>query len=1053
MTLRAISFSEILPEAQYYGRVATYMNMPELRHFLGWDKPAPELLARKLEELNATHPSAFRRATVVVPTAESGRRLREYMAERAGKPILMPKITLAGQLIPCNAENVATEQETLAAWLHVLSRAMADKPLPWLLEVATQMQRVRKQLEQEGRAPDWQEDTAQQFVRDFLREPETQWENTICYEKERWEALRTAFSEVDEQLKLWNKRPPEQCRAQELHTPGPRGLIILAFVPELSPLNRLYLQRLTERGAAQVEIWVNAPPSEAGRFDTFGQPIPVIESGSFAHQGWSECAIEIPPMGPGQCLRAEDVIHPTGSVQEFGQKVRELAGGHHANELILASCDDSLSPMLVSAFRPDWQINLPEGRSLLATEAGQLPRQLKNACAILLNEEQTERSGMEDFLTLLRNRTLQCCFSEVRVPASFNRYLTELCNQYLPGSIRHLQHIMQRSLQEEATQNEPNEYKIRRIHEYIRYTETVAQLIEDCTSTETLPLRLRELAAGLTRYLSSPEMKRAARVLTDLMRDTAALVANRLINCPPQAALMLMTHMLDKQAGGVLEGAGERNKSINLKGWRELCYTCEPKIIIAGMHDGHVPERMPADAYLPNAYRTFMSMTNDTTRCARDSFLLTALLHSRPAGAIHFVLSACTTDGTPIAPSSLLLRCHDAAETAERVHWLFSDPQGVPQNQAYDLLPFLTPPPHPRETDAFEDIGFIAPGVNNPYADTHRTFSPSAIKSFLSCPLRFWLNKLLGVAPGDALQEDKSEPDFAEYGTLLHAILQDITTRYASAPAESDANTLTDEISRYAEECTIARVAEQYGDESSPLPIPIRILQRNLCKTTREFAKWHANDLLQGWEVIMMEEQLVFSMPSGNDSDPLLFDMRVDRVDRHRTTGKMRVIDYKSNASDPRKTHWEKLPDTATALYHAFMPEAFILTDSKENIYRWSSVQLPLYAEALRSTHHLSEIPETAFYNLPRTTPGIVSYTPMCGPEPKAPMTEELHCQAMQCVQMAANLMRSGRCLYSAESLGRALPYDNFGALSIYKDPDPRVMCSLPPLNFPISNN
>lgn len=203
----------------------------------------------------------------------------------------------------------------------------------------------------------------------------------------------------------------------------------------------------------------------------------------------------------------------------------------------------------------------------------------------------------------------------------------------------------------------------------------------------------------------------------------------------------------------------------------------------------------------------------------------------------------------------------------------------------------------------------------------------------------------------------------------------------------------------------------------------------------------------------MMEEQLVFSMPSGNDSDPLLFDMRVDRVDRHRTTGKMRVIDYKSNASDPRKTHWEKLPETATALYQAFMPEEFALTDSKENIYRWSSVQLPLYAEALRSTHHLSEIPETAFYNLPRTTPGIVSYTPMCGPEPKSPMTEELHCQAMQCVQMAANLMRSGRCLYSAESLGRALPYDNFGALSIYKDPDPRVMCSLPPLNFPISDN
>ena len=45
--------------------------------------------------------------------------------------------------------------------------------------------------------------------------------------------------------------------------------------------------------------------------------------------------------------------------------------------------------------------------------------------------------------------------------------------------------------------------------------------------------------------------------------------------------------------------------------------------------------------------------------------------------------------------------------------------------------------------------------------------------------------------------------------------------------------------------------------------------------------------------------------------------------------------------------------------------------------------------------------------------------------------------------------MRAGKCLYSAESLGRSMKYSSFGALSIYKDPDPRVMCSLPPLSIP----
>ena len=64
-------------------------------------------------------------------------------------------------------------------------------------------------------------------------------------------------------------------------------------------------------------------------------------------------------------------------------------------------------------------------------------------------------------------------------------------------------------------------------------------------------------------------------------------------------------------------------------------------------------------------------------------------------------------------------------------------------------------------------------------------------------------------------------------------------------------------------------------------------------------------------------------------------------------------------------------------------------------------------------------------------------------------MTQKLHDQAIVCVQQAAALMRAGKCLYSAESLGRSMMYSNFGALCIYKDPDPRVMCSLPPLALP----
>ncbi len=1011
--------------------------------FLGWNTPAIELVASKLEELNGRHPADFRRAIVVVPTAESGRQLREYMAERAGSPILMPKIILAGQLIPCRNSNTATELETMAAWLHVLSGAMSDKPLPWLLEVATQMQHVRKQLEQEVRTPDWQLSTAQQFVHDYLQETGTQWENTLHYEQERWNALHASFAGVDEQLAAWGLTPAEQSRASELATPSPRGLVIIACVPELSPLNRLYLQRMADTGAARVEIWVNAPAEEAARFDTFGQPIPIISEGAHARMGWSECPIEIPTTS---CESATpcNTIHPTGSVQAFGRKVRELAGGCASNEVLLASCDNSLSPMLVSAFLPDWQISMPEGRSLLTTEAGRIPRQLCDVCTSWSQGDISSNRAMEDFLILLRNRTLQSCLRPTQALSDFNRHLTELCFEHLPATPHHLLHLMHRQLQENV-----EEQAQRRLQRYIDYTESLVQLINDCMDASSLPSRLQELADALQLRLSAPEWNRAARLLTSSMRETADLVASKAINCPPQSALLLLAHQVEKQSPGALESAGERDKAINLRGWRELCYARAPKVILAGMHDGYVPERMPADAYLPNAYRSFLNMTSDTTRCARDSFLLTALLHSRPAGSVHFVLASCSVDGTPIAPSSLLLRCSTAAETAERVSWLFSDPPTETNSAAYDLLPFITQEKSAAAADSMESAALIAPGICNPYTNPQRTFSPSAIKNFLSCPLRFWMERLLRIAPGDALEEGKSEPDAAEYGTLLHAILQDITTRFASADEESNLAALTEEITTYAEKAATKHVVRQYGDEEDKLPIPIRILLRNLQKSVQEFARQHAQELCNGWEVILCEEQLCFKLPDADGGAPLLFDMRVDRVDRHREDGRMRVIDYKTNDSDPRSTHWEKLSEASAALYQHYMPTALTMQNEKGEYFRWASVQLPLYAEALRQIHHLPEVPETAFYNIPRTRPGKVSYAPMGGVSSKSAMTRELHDQAMTCVQQAAALMRAGKCLYSAESLGRSMMYSNFGALNIYKDPDPRVMCSLPPLSLP----
>ena len=1018
------------------------MKFPHIE-FIGWNRPAIELVAEKLERLNEIEPDAFRRATVVVPTAESGRRLREYMAERAGKPILMPRIILTGQLIPGEGNCVATEMDTLAAWLEVLgsSERLQGKNAAWLLDVACQMQRVRTQLEQENRSPVWEQDAALDFVKLRLEENPESWQNTLSYERERWENLRTMFAAVDEVLSARGLRSAEQVRAAELACPAKRGLVLIACVPELSPQNRLYLTRLIETKAATVRVLVNAPESEKDRFDSFGQPIPHIEQGPAAGIGWCDCPVQV-PRETDESLTAREVIHSVAGQAEFGRMARSLAGGYDSHQVVIASCDSSFSASLVTAFQPEWNLMLPEGRSFLSTEVGQIPQLLYAACAAapseaLYDEESGQIVGssvlsVKAFLALLRHCPLQRTL-EPRLPSGiWNVWLDDLVNKHLPFSAEYIHTLAKREAEKPGSSPSTSLY--------VAWIEKAMRLVEDCVDTAACPSCLRSLAASLSREYAAaePKLQTAVRRMAELMRQAADLVEQGASK--PLSALALLEHAVAGAAAGVLEGAERRDSAINVRGWRELSYTWEQRVILTGMHEGCVPERAPADSWLPDAYRSFLKMTDGECRRARDTFLLTALLQSRPAGSVHMVLARSSADGTPIAPSSLLLRCATLSETAERVSWLYSDPPAPAPEVPYAELSLLNQgrflqPPEPGQ---MESIRLLSAEARNPYAEPGKTWSPSQIKNFLDCPLRFWLDCLENLNPGDALEPDKAEPDAAEYGELLHAVLQSVATEFASASPSIQLAELQQKIEAFAGDCAERVVKERYGDKCQTLSSPVKLMLRNLKRSVGAWAACHAADLCAGWEVQMCEQLLEFSLPAGEGMPDIPFSMRVDRVDRHRDSGLYRVIDYKTNDSPPEKTHLESISGTVAELYETWMPSELFLKQDDGKMKRWTSVQLPLYAEGIRQLFRLEQLPETAFYNLPRTKPLEVKYNHM--------KDNGLHEGALACVRRVAALMRAGECLFSAESLGRTMSYAQFGALGMHRNPDPRCMCSLPAL-------
>ncbi len=106
------------------------LNLPR-RHFLPWDRP---LLAQAVTFLadgwRGPAPLDFSRRLVIVPTRQSGRRLREALAEHAAKhqAAVFPPRVLTPEALVATFEPAgrATRLEALLAWVDVFRSVELD---------------------------------------------------------------------------------------------------------------------------------------------------------------------------------------------------------------------------------------------------------------------------------------------------------------------------------------------------------------------------------------------------------------------------------------------------------------------------------------------------------------------------------------------------------------------------------------------------------------------------------------------------------------------------------------------------------------------------------------------------------------------------------------------------------------------------------------------------------------------------------------------------------------------------------------------------------------
>ena len=345
-------------------------------------------------------------------------------------------------------------------------------------------------------------------------------------------------------------------------------------------------------------------------------------------------------------------------------------------------------------------------------------------------------------------------------------------------------------------------------------------------------------------------------------------------------------------------------------GWLDAQWETPPALVLADMREGVVPEKSGVDSFLPEGLRVAAGIPGQRNLLARDTFLARVLLASHPADGIRFLYSRRSTKQESHLPSRLLLACTDA-ELPGRVDLLFARPAAAnapPPTQGPALK--LTPP-----TFRTEDIP--------------TTLSVTDFKDYLTCPFRFYLEKILKMREED---DSARELDNMQFGTLAHDVLVILGT-----PAMHT----TDEAA--IEAALLDGLNRIMDDRFSRQPSLAILFQKySLEQRLRAAAKIHAQSVADGWSVIAVEEKFSAQLSSPDGSVTMDIHARIDRIEQHED-GRIRILDYKTSdtASTPAKMH--------------YMPKAG----------RWTDLQLPLYHYLYQQAHPDAEV-ITGYFNLPK---------------------------------------------------------------------------------------
>ena len=880
------------------------------RVWLDWCGPALPLAARWLID-HAPHGEAglcdLRNIVCVLPGQRAGRLLLAELLEQCKTTrlrLVPPQIHTPGQMVDVLAPHrevpTATDFEQVLAWMNVLRTAgpatlgpLLPRPpdesafLDWH-HLAQTIARLHEELAGEELS-----------FADVADQARTM---SMEGEADRWGALHELHGAYCAALTEAGLVDPHQARAEAIkHATGPSDrLIVLIGVLDLNATQRTVLNTVAD----PITALVHAPQELADHFDEFGCVQP---------SAWEHTTIDI---DDEQIVMAD---RPADQAQAVLRAIAAHHGRYAAQDITIGLGDESQVPVLAQAGR--WAgviLHNPAGEPLSRSAAFGLwqagadwltERRFAHLAALLRHPDLeawfTARNGATSSNDDATATAIECW--QTILDDYFGDYLQGKCTGTWLGS--------------------PAQQKQLSIA-YDAVNELFSPL------SDPMPHPIRHWSHGALEVLGTVYInnEKDSKDRTDsalieacsVLRDVCADLASTAPQLCPKIDGPTALRLLLAQAGARRLPQDPRPGQIEMLGWLELHLDTAPALVVTGFTEGCVPHSLTADAFLPDALRRALGMTDNTRRYARDAYILKALLNSRED--VTIILNRRTDDDEPLAPSRLLLAC-PRSQLAGRVQALCGAPE---------MRPWV----HPIGVDAPAEVSRF----DTPHLPTNLAVPDSIpvtwFKEYLLCPYRFALKRLMKLA---GRTDDAAELDAAQFGSLAHQVLHIFGETSEIADCDDAAR-----IASFLTSTLHKLVTQRYGEH--PMPA-VRVQVSRLRQRLERFAEYQAQRRADGWKI----ERCEYELPSSSvlevpGEKPVRITGRIDRIDRHETTNAWCIIDYKTSES-------AKTPDKAHRGKNFFGGE-------------WVDVQLPLY-QYLVAQHGIDGAVSLAYFTMPKDPAGV----------------------------------------------------------------------------------